>query len=302
MNTRAGNAAQGREWERKAVALRKQVNDLFWQEDKGFFRTHLHLTPLDHPFDESDMVSIANAVAVRCGLAGQEQSDRIFRRLEEVREEAKANKPGIVLYPAYPAGTFATERMWPGHYQNGALWDWWAGWQILAEFESGYATLARQHLRQIAADWDSHPGQVFEWQTIGDNVGYGPDDYAGAAGTVGEAVVAGLFGVMLDRDGVELRPRLGDQPGFIRVYQPSSKRYAAYRYTPRPDVLYLDYGTDGPTPIDVGVLLPAGREVGEVRLDGQVISYGTTTVGRDRYATAEDVPPGIHRIVVNLKR
>jgi len=301
MNRAVGDTARAEALLERADRLRERVQALLWQPDKGFFLTHLHLTPLEHPFDESAMVSIANAVAVRCGLADEQQAASIFKRLEEARKAAKASKPGVVLYPPYPQGTFAAERMRPGHYQNGALWDWWAGWQVLAEFEWGQAAMAREHLAQIARDWAAHSGQIFEWQTIGDNVGYGPDDYAGAAGTVGEAVIGGLFGVRLDRQGIELRPRLGDWPGFIRVYQPSAARYAAYRYTPTNDALYLDYGTAGPGPLSLAVLLPSRRPAHEVRLDDNPVEFAMERIGEDSYALVTDAPAGKHRVTLRLR-
>lgn len=301
MNRAVGDVARAEALLERADRLRERVQALLWQPDKGFFLTHLHLTSLEHPFDERAMVSIANAVAVRCGLADEGQATSIFERLEEARKAAKASKPGVVLYPPYPEGTFAAERMRPGHYQNGALWDWWAGWQVLAEFEWGSSSLAREHLAQIARDWVAHPGQIFEWQTIGDNVGYGPDDYSGAAGTVGEAVIAGLFGVSINLDGVELRPRLGDWPGFIRVYQPATGRYAAYRYTPTGDALYLDYGTAGPASLRLAVLVPPGRAAHEVRLDNEASQFTTQTIGGDVYAVVENAPTGIHRLAVEIQ-
>ena len=299
MNAAAANTERAGQLQQAAEALRQQARRLLWQPKQGVFRTHIHLTPLQHPFDEISMVSIANAVAVRCGLADSQQARSIFNKLERARLAAGASKPGPAIYPPYPAGTFASPQMQPGKYQNGALWDWWASWQVLAEFEAGNAGMGRMHLSQIARDWAAHPGRIFEWQTISDNRGYGPADYAGAAGTAGEAVIAGLFGVNIDRHGVELKPRLGTEPGFIRAYQPSSDRYAAYRYTPQPNMLYLDYGTDGPAPVRVGLLLPPGRHVQQLTLDGNAIPYREETVGQDTYALAE-VPVGIHRLAARL--
>jgi len=300
MNRAIGDTARAEALLEKATRLRERTQALLWQPDKGFFLTHLHLTPLEHPFDEGAMISIGNAVAVRCGLADEEQAATIFGRLQEARRQAKASKPGVVLYPPYPEETFAAERMRPGHYQNGALWDWWAGWQVLAEFEWGQAALAREHLTQIASDWATHPGQIFEWQTIADNVGYGPSDYAGAAGTVGEAIVAGLFGVRIDMEGVELQPRLGNWPGFVRVYQPATGHYAAYRYTPTVNALYLDYGVAASSLLRVAVLLPPGRSAQAASLDGGTVKFALQTIGWDNYAVIDSVPMGVHRLVIAL--
>ena len=44
---------------------------------------------------------------------------------------------------------------------------------------------------------------------------------------MGEAILRGLFGVEVSLDGVTLQPRLGSREGSVRVYQPSTDRYAA---------------------------------------------------------------------------
>jgi hypothetical protein len=191
--------------------------------------------------------------------------------------------------------------MAPGHYQNGALWDWWAGWQMIAEFDRGAAELAREHLLALAGDWARHPGTVWEWQTVPGNEGFGPSDYAGAAGTVGQSIIAGLFGVRLDARELSLSPRLGDLSGYIRVHQPASGRYAAYRYSPLPTAVYLDYGVpEGPDQLALSVLMPPGREAESARVDGEAIEFAMQTLGRDRYVVIMG-PPGIHRLELTLK-
>ena len=295
MNQAVGDGRRADELLGRAEELRRRAQEVLWQPERGFFCTHVHLTPLEHPFDEDEMVSIANAVAVRCGLADERQALSIFARLEQARVEAGARKPGVVLFPPYPEGTFAEARMAPGHYQNGALWDWWAGWQILAEFEMGRSDMARTHLLQVADEWAGHVGQVFEWQMIDDHSGFGPADYAGAAGTVGQSVLQGLFGVYVTHGGVTLQPRLASWEGFVRVHQPATGRYAAYRYTPRADNLYLDYGTSGPAPVDIAVLVPENHAVQQVYVDGVAIPHTLSARGDDVYCVIE-APTGIHRV------
>ena len=114
MNDAAGDPGRAGQLRQAAEALRRQTRRLMWLPKQGLFRTHLHLTPLSHPFKEIDMVSIANAVAVRCGLADSERTRIIFDRLERARLAAGASKPGLVLYPPYPEGTFASDQMRPG--------------------------------------------------------------------------------------------------------------------------------------------------------------------------------------------
>src|SRR6202158_6326094 len=115
-------------------------------------------------------------------------------------------------------------------YQNGAIWDWWAGRQISAEFWSAYWRLARDHLLMVARDWANHPGTVREWESPWLRRTGEDQAYAGAAAVVGQSVVEGLFGVSIVGPEVRLSPRLDDMNGGVRVYEPSTDMYAAYEY------------------------------------------------------------------------
>ena len=150
MNAAVGNTARTDQWQRQAEALKAQTNARLWQSDKGFYLTHLHVTPLEHNFDESVMVSISNALAVYAGLSDFRQSQAIFQSLETARLAVNAKKPGLSIYPYYPNQWpnlfFDYQGMGYGHYQNGGIWDWWGGVQIKAEFVNGFAETGLTHL------------------------------------------------------------------------------------------------------------------------------------------------------------
>jgi hypothetical protein len=232
MHRAVGDEATAQRWEAEADALRRAANAYLWQPERGFYRTHVHLTYLLHPFDEDGMISIANAVAMICGLTYASQNAAILAALAQAQVEAGAGKPGLTLYPPYPDGFFAQPFMGPGTYQNGGVWDWWGGWQVLAEFESGYSQTARAHLAQTAADWATHPGEIYEWQAATTLTGAGGDRYTGAAGIYAQAIVEGLYGVRLSLAGPTLSPRLGDWPGGVAVHQPATGFYLRYTYQP----------------------------------------------------------------------
>lgn len=299
MNRAVGDEATAQLWEAEADALRRATNAHLWQPKRGFYRTHLHLTPLEHEFDEDAMVSIANAVAMICGLTDAAQNAGIVAALEGARLEAGARKPGLVLYPSYPAGFFALPRMSSGGvYQNGSVWDWWGGWQVLAEFESGYSEMARTHLSQTAADWAVHPGQIFEWQEVTTLAGHGGNRYTGAAGTYTQAIVEGLYGVRLSLAEPTLSPRLGDWPGSITVYQPASDLYLRYNYRPAANSLAIVYETNHQAPtFSLRLLLPHGFTLGQVQLDGVPLAWERLTLGRDVYLVAT-LSTGRHHLVV----
>ena len=289
--------ARAADWETRAAKLRAQTQRLLWQPAHGFFRMHLHITPWSHDFDEYAMVSIMNALAVDVGLATPAQAESIFDNLERVRREAGVRKPGLVLYPPYPAG-FLSAQGGRGEYQNGGVWDWWGGMQITAEFQNGAAARALEHLTQVATDWARHPDQIFEWQDPRSLDGRGSAHYASAAGTMGEAILRGLFGVEVSLDGVTLQPRLGWREGSVRVYQPSTDRYAAYAYRVAPTTIVMDYGTNVAQSVSLKILLPAGAR--QIRVDDQEVAFTRECKGKDCYAVFA-APSGSHRVVVWLQ-
>lgn len=298
MNRAVGDTAAADRWAQRADELRRHANEHLWQPQRGFYRTHLHLTPVPHPLDEDTIISIANAVAVYTGLADEKQVEAIFDRLEYARRSMGAVKPGLTLYPPYPSGFFAYPQMGEGMYQNGGLWDWWGGVQITAEFQHGLAKQALEHLAMVAKDWSARPFGLPEWQLARTGEARGSLNYAASAGAMGEAIIAGLFGVRLDQSGVELAPRLGPYEGYIHVYQPATDLYAAYRYNWKDGVATMNYGTNHTDPIRLRILLPfADRPVTTVALDGQAVAYTMERSGADTYVVLT-APPGKHQVIV----
>ncbi|MEW5961263.1 MAG: trehalase family glycosidase, partial [Chloroflexota bacterium] len=300
MNAAVGNTARTDQWQRQAEALKAQTNTRLWQPDRGFYLTHLHVTPLEHNFDESAMVSISNALAVYAGLTDFRQSQAIFQSLEAARLAVDAKKPGLSLYPYYPNQWpnlfFDYQGMGYGHYQNGGIWDWWGGVQIKAEFANGFAETGLTHLLQVANEWQKHPGNIIEWQSSNADARHeGSHYYSAAAGTMGSAIIEGFFGLELAGNGLTMQPRLGLNDGFIRVYQPATDRYAAYSYDWDQDVTRLDYGTNAQGVVMVKVLKLRSEQVRQVTIDGRAVEFESETGGHDTY-TVFDAPGGQHRI------
>ncbi len=303
MNQALGAVAPTQLCRQRATELRKRANEQLWMEDRGYYRLHVHVTPLEHAFDEDAMVAVGNVAAIGCGLATPQQEKAIWAALEQARLAAGANKPGLSLYPPYPRGFFAYGQMVPGRYQNGGVWDWWGGQQIRAGFERGYSEEARQHLSLVAADWATHPEGIYEWHLPGTGQGRGSLHYGASAAAVAEAIIGGLYGVSLDRQGVVLSPRLGDQNGYIRVYQPATDIYAAYDYQVTAEGIVLEYGCNDERPLTLRVLLPAGTAIQGLEFDAgaQALTYDIEVVGNDTYCTLK-VPAGLHRLVLRLTR
>jgi hypothetical protein len=303
LNGVAGREADRSRWEAAASELRAATNRALWQpEPRGFYRIHVHLAPdnvVHEDFNEADVIAIGNAAAIYYGLADAERAPRIVAALERARLASGAHKPGLTLYPPYP-GWFQVQ-MDERTYQNGALWDWWAGRQISAEFWSGHWRLAREHLLQLAQDWATHPGQVREWESPWLSRNGADASYVGAAAVVGQAIVEGLYGVDFSGKEVRLTPRLGDMNGSVRVYQPTDDLYAAYIYQATPSRVTLQYGSNSPRALSVR--LPVRWRDGSVaRLDGRdVLPIAYERVGEEILASVV-VPSGVHRIELDRVR
>jgi hypothetical protein len=187
-----------------------------------------------------------------------------------------------------------------GEYQNGGLWDWWGGVQITAEFENGKSSTALAHLRMVAREWALHPGQIFEWQMPSEGQGWGSHNYASAAATMAEAILTGLYGVTIESTGISLRPRLGKHDGQVRVVQPATGLYLSYDYRYQTGSVVLDYGSNHPNALDMAVLLPRGREIERVSIDGHEVSYRVETLLEDCYCAFRG-DSGVHRAVLTFK-
>ncbi|HYY89298.1 MAG TPA: hypothetical protein VFA49_10920 [Chloroflexota bacterium] len=297
LNEAAGRPQDATRWAEEADGLRLATDAALWQPeaDRGFYRIHVHLLPetIEHDQDESAIVAIGNAAAVYYGLAMPDKVPRILAALERARRESEAPKPGLTLQPPYQG--WHQDQMDQRIYQNGALWDWWAGRQVSAEFWSGYSQLASDHLLQIARDWGTHPGSVREWESPWKRRTGVEQAYAGAASVVGQAVVEGLFGVDLRGSEVRLTPRLGQRAGGVRVYEPATDLYVAYEYTASERGVSVQYGTNSPTA--ASIRLPVSW-VGETaaRLDGgDTLPFVLERTGEDQVAVVT-VPSGTHRV------
>jgi len=297
LNAAVGRDADRAHWETEAANLQANTNLVLWQDDvdHGFYRIHKHLPPdnVHHDFPEEDIVSIGNAAAVYYGLADADKVPRILSALERARVSAGASKPGLSLQPPYD-GWYQVQ-MDQHMYQNGAIWDWWGGRQISAEFWSGYWQMARDHLMMVAHDWAAHPGVVREWESPWLGRTGADKAYAGAAAVMGQSVVEGLFGVSIVGKEVRVTPRLSDMTGGIRVYEPSTDLYLAYEYQASERREGIQYGSNSPTALSVRLPVRWSGAT-RARLDGKdwlPISY--QHVGQELVGTVI-VPSGAHRV------
>jgi hypothetical protein len=286
-------------WEARALALQAAANLHLWQEDRGFYRVHLHLDLLPHEFDEDGMFAMGgNAQAIISGLADHGKAQRIIQAAIERQDQFGMSSLSGSLLPPYPAGFFQHPAMdEPYEYQNGGQWDWFGGRLVLAMFENGFSSLARDKLIQIIRK-DVRNGGLFEWDTR-DGEGRGSDDYAGSAGSLARALFEGYFGFKLGEKGLILEPNLGLDEARINLQLPAAGLAVTYEYRPVPaeKKIILSYEGNYLGPTGIRVLVPwnffgvADRRAGRQRLhvlkDGAPCAFRWQSRGQDDYLTLE---------------
>lgn len=208
-------------WQARAESLKQKTNHWLWQEDKGFYRVHLHLDSLKHDFEEDNMFPMGgNAQAILSGLADAEKARRIIHQALKRQQEFEMSTISGSLLPPYPPGLFKHPAMdEPYEYQNGGQWDWFGGRLIYAMFENGFSRRAKEKLIEIVRKNITNAG-LYEWETQ-EGSGRGSDYYAGSAGSLAKALWEGYFGIKLEKKSLILSPRLGEDEATVRVYLPA---------------------------------------------------------------------------------
>lgn len=247
-------------WADIARSIKENANKHLWQQNKGYYKMHVQISPVKLDFDENEIFPMGgNTMAIQSGLANHTQTEQIFEVAKERKMQVNASTIGCVLIPSYPAGFFANPIMNETYeYQNGGQWDWFAGRLVLEEFINGRNKDAVAHLREIA-NQDNNNGELYEWHTL-NGTGKGSPMYLGSAGVLGQCVVEGYFGVDLSNNSLIITPRLGANNGSISLYEPTSNTCLSYNYTVFQDnTILFDYETNYPGNIKFNFLIPENK-------------------------------------------
>jgi hypothetical protein len=285
-------------WRNRAEAVRRNATKWLWQEDKGFYRVHVHAEPWRHDLDEDAMFAMGgNAQAMISGLAGEPGDDKRRRIIEQALARQKEFGVSTIsgsFLPPYPAGFFKHPALDETYeYQNGGQWDWFGGRLVLAMFESGFSREARENLLEIARK-DIANGGLYEWDTK-EGLGRGSDFYSGSAGSLARALVEGYFGIRISKHDLEISPRLGLDNARVHIHLPAAGRFVAYDYRVDDQArkLRLEISCDVETGPIINILNPWASlrsEYGsdsspdmEVRVNGDKVPFNVEQVGRDEY-------------------
>lgn len=305
LHSHTGDGVAAAFWWQKADQLGAGVQGLLWQETRGFYRMQLVTTPQLAPgFPETaDVFALGgNAVALLAGLGDERQVARVLAVAEQRRLRHRLATVAGVLLPPLPRGTFPHPVLRDeGQYQNGGEWDWFAGRLLTAAFQRGQSAWARTQLQAVAAAVERASG-LHEWRSR-DGRGRGSASYAGSAGALGEALVAGLYGVTLTGGRLDLHVRLGGEAGAIELRPPDGRpgvRYD-YRFERTTGRAVLTVESNAPVAGTLALRLPEGFRPLKLERDGQALSFEERRVGEDVYAVA-GTSWGRHRFDLKLAR
>ena len=291
-----GQTADAATQRTRAAQVQTESHAQLWQAERGHYRVHAHATSWTDPFNEDAVVPISSVLSIYAGIAAPEHVAPIFDAAARAEAAAGTNRAGLTLSPPYPDDFFQSRRMVGGEYQNGAVWDWWGGLQIVSEFEHGHAERAINHLDAVARAWDSVNG-VHEWFHIPSQSGQGSPQFAGAAATMAQAVIRGLFGVDVTTDHYRITCRLGERSGGLRAVRPDGGQIEVVQ-SAYPAFIFVDIRADTATTGRVAVRVPRDWHDTITFVDGKVTEGTRWQAASDDYVGTWTVGSGTHSIIV----
>jgi GH15 family glucan-1,4-alpha-glucosidase len=121
---RYGFITEGEMFQKRAEQLKKAIDDHFWLEDEGYYRTSDQFHDI--------LSSSGNLLAVAWGLASPEQANCILDRMKAFKMAEPV--PTQVTNRPYHESFIALENRLAGipHYHTSAAWLWLGAWHVVA--------------------------------------------------------------------------------------------------------------------------------------------------------------------------
>jgi hypothetical protein len=303
LHRRFGHEARADQWEERAESLKDRMNQLCWN---GSFYTHfVKLADFSIPgVDEAAQLSLSNPMAVNRGTTTHEMAVAILREYRRRQEESPAFAEWFSVDPPFPDGIFGDEKLVAGAYVNGGIMPLVGGELAEAAFEHGFEAYGVDILRRYHA-LVSSKGESYLWYfpdgtpasvETSTSPEAQPTDGWGSSAML-HALLKGLAGVQ-ERgrtfDHVRLAPRwaaAGVREVDVGVGYPSSG--VGFEYSYRSSEEGMDLEVRGPPcALDLHLLLPVGRQVGTVKVDGRDQPFKIGRVGESQYLDFSISAPG----------
>lgn len=292
LNRHIGKDEAADTWEQRASEFRRRSKKLLWDGSK--YRHHHHLDELDHgDFAESTQLSMGNTWAITRGLADHRQATSILGEYQRRWRETGHKWPWWSLQPGYPDAFLADS--WGGNqgaYANGGLIPWVGGELTLGAFSHGFEKFAVQQLRLYHELLTQTHGGSHTWYWPDGTPGLStPESTTHSIWDIGawmRALQEGLAGIVdasKQFDAVLCSPRWPAakvrRARVVSAY-PNTDAYFGYDYRSAAGEIRIDFGGTGSV-ATFSVLLPAGKSVSSVTVDGGRTRFKTTRVEQSCY-------------------
>ncbi|MCP4725384.1 MAG: hypothetical protein GY863_10130 [bacterium] len=308
-----GEIGKAEKWERRAVDIRKAMNEICWN---GNFYTHfVKLTPVEiEGVDEANQLSLSNPMDINRGAATQEMAAAIIKEYRKRKEETGAFAEWFSIDPPFPDGIFGDEKLVGGAYVNGGIMPLVGGELAKAALDNGFeeygVDILNRYYKMISEKgetylWyfpDGTPASV-ETSTSPDAQ---PTDGWGSS-AMAYALVEGLAGVedkfKLFRK-VKLSPRwlaAGVREAEVQVRYNASDTPFKYNFSVTEEEIDLNIKCRE-SHIHFHVLLPEGTRAQYVMVGEKYLEYSNLTVEKSRYVDFELNVKNFENIKVLFKK
>ncbi len=301
-NRKLGRDEKAAEWEQRAETLKANMIKHLW--NGKFFIHQLPLTakPLDD--NENIRLSLSNAYDMNRGVTTVEQSRSIIEEYMSRRKTTDAFAEWFSIDPPYES--FKDYK--PGFYVNGSISPFTAGELALAAFENGYEEYGYDILRRFKNMWERDQKISFLYARDGVSVSDGQGPSGWGSSSLLKAYDRGLAGL----EDLDCRYRvLGFSPRFAVTEYTETRFMTGYEKThTHVDVRYelkddtMHYLIVAPSvEIKAHILLPKGKKVKNVTVNGRYISFALSVIGESVYADFDYSKESSEKseIIINLE-
>jgi hypothetical protein len=295
-----GNHSRAQYWKQWAVHFKKQTDIVCWN---GRFYTHqVHITPVVvKDVDEREQLSLSNTYNMNRGLPDHTQCVSIIKEYLR-RREANRDRHFAEWYsidPPFPSEVFGLDYLHPGIYVNGGIMPLVGGELAHAAFEHGFESYGVDILRRYY-ELAIKPLETYLWyKPDGTHVTYStflPSDGWGSAAML-YAFIEGLCGVKdiaKQFETVMFSPRWAVTEvdnAEVSVGYPASQ--SGFTYVWQGGSVKWDYSLKGTfRHIKAHILLPEGKDVADVKVDGKSVDWVTSNIEASTYVDFEVFPRG----------
>ncbi len=301
-----GNAAKASHWNEQADGIRKRTNELCWN---GRFYAHFvpdDPTPSYLNMDQKNTLSLSNPYDINRGLPTESMAESIIQTYLSLKGKNVENS-FAEWFGVYPPVEPSYADYLPGSYMNGGVNTIVGGELAKAAFQHGYETYGVDILNRMIQLNEKHGGKLPVSYKPDGTVDAGiPDNWGQAA--VMSAMVEGLAGVV-DKGAlfgqVELTPRwlaAGKNDASVTIaYGPSGKSVSyVYHHNSKAKTIALSIKGD-PKQYTVRQLLPAGKQVKGLTVDGKRMTATVEKVLTSQYVVVPTISGGDHRIELTYR-